>query len=616
LTQYQNASANWVKAGLLSVGGIPNRTTVCATVSPIGGGADDSTNINNAISNCPAGEVVSLSAGTFTIQDGNYIWINKGITVRGAGAGTTILTRTNGATLNSSNPGSHPSPMVALQPVCWNDCSNNTAATTALTADGTQGSYSVTVASASGFEAGQFVQIDELSGLTLQQDPEGFSNQVYAAGTYPDYELVYPDHSPGMSCDNANGSPPTDSSGPGQYFTNLNRFTTEIKYITNVSGNTITFDSPLTSNYRVSHTAELYASTTPYLQNAGVENLTVQYSDFGAINFSQCAYCWAKAVEVTLFLGQAGYGGVNFSSSFRSQLEGSYIHKVVWPYDGGNGYNISLNWGSSEILIENNISMLANKVDVVQASGAGSVFAYNYFDDGWDEVDAGGVWIETGMNGSHMIGSHHILFEGNETFNIDDDGTWGTAHYQTFLRNWATGFRAPFTDYANGNSAVNDLTNTPGGNEPYRALSAMRWAYNNAYLGNVLGTSGDMNDPSTWVYLGGVNSNPAEVMLGYDTCNGATDPEVAASATLDGNYDYLQNTVTWLPTDTTHTLPNSFYLSSAPSFFTGTACTYPWPPVTPNGSTPLPSPAGPSCKATDGIPAKARFDAGTPFVQP
>src|ERR1700675_2435684 len=35
----RDASANWKMAGLLSVGGIPNRTTQCGTtINPIGGG--------------------------------------------------------------------------------------------------------------------------------------------------------------------------------------------------------------------------------------------------------------------------------------------------------------------------------------------------------------------------------------------------------------------------------------------------------------------------------------------------------------------------------------------------------------------------------------------------
>src|SRR4051794_32664323 len=49
----RDASANWRKAGLLSVGGIPTRTTVCATVTPLGNGQDDTARIQTAIDACP-----------------------------------------------------------------------------------------------------------------------------------------------------------------------------------------------------------------------------------------------------------------------------------------------------------------------------------------------------------------------------------------------------------------------------------------------------------------------------------------------------------------------------------------------------------------------------------
>jgi len=146
-----NASANWQMAGMLSVGGIPNRTTVCATLSPSGG--NDSTNINNAIAACPSDQVVLLNPGTFTIAEGNFVLINNGITLRGSGPGTTILTRSGGATLGSYIPGSNPSPMIILGPQAY----NNGETATALTADADQGATSVEVTSTSGFYVGQIV---------------------------------------------------------------------------------------------------------------------------------------------------------------------------------------------------------------------------------------------------------------------------------------------------------------------------------------------------------------------------------------------------------------------------------------------------------------------------
>ena len=102
--------------------------------------------------------------------------------------------------------------------------------------------------------------------------------------------------------------------------------------------------------------------------------------------------------------------------------------------------------GSSEALIENGISVQANKVMVARSSGAGSVVAYNYMDDGYHQR-ARRYWQEIGLNGSHMVGSHHMLFEGNYGFNMDSDTTHGNSIYHTFFRNYATGYRGRFTDY-------------------------------------------------------------------------------------------------------------------------------------------------------------------------
>ena len=92
----RDAYANWKMAGLQSVGGIPNRTTICATVSPLGGGQDDAAQIQNAVNNCPSGEVVQLTAGTFTINAPHLVTIDKSITVRGSGpcAGATGVSST------------------------------------------------------------------------------------------------------------------------------------------------------------------------------------------------------------------------------------------------------------------------------------------------------------------------------------------------------------------------------------------------------------------------------------------------------------------------------------------------------------------------------------------
>ena len=108
-----------------------------------------------------------------------------------------------------------------------------------------------------------------------------------------------------------------------------------------------------------------------------------------------------------------------FANSFGLELREFYVHDGVWSEPGGGGYAISLSHGTSEVLIENGISVRVNKVILARCSGPGAVVGYNYMDMGY--ISTNGSWIEIGLNGSHMVGSHHMLFEGNYAFNADSD---------------------------------------------------------------------------------------------------------------------------------------------------------------------------------------------------
>src|SRR5438874_4468501 len=79
---------DWAQAG---AGAIPNRTNVCASLNP---GATVS-QINSAISGCPAGQVVFLNAGTYSGLNGQIL-LNKGVTLRGAGPDQTFLVWSGG----------------------------------------------------------------------------------------------------------------------------------------------------------------------------------------------------------------------------------------------------------------------------------------------------------------------------------------------------------------------------------------------------------------------------------------------------------------------------------------------------------------------------------------
>jgi hypothetical protein len=570
--------------GLLSKGGVPARNTVCTTVSPKGGGQDDSAAIQAALDACPSGQVVKLAAGTFTVN--NFVLIHKDITLRGGGAGVTTLQKTNGAKpLMDSAPDSQP--LVIVGPNRWPKTDDSTSQS--LTVDGAKGAMAVTVQSGAGFAPGQIVLLDELSGAKWQTDPLG-RGQVWAAD---DWRVTWQLHNPAWAGDDPLTAGTPTSGDAASWFCRQDRPTNEWKEIASVQGNVVTFTTPLHISYRASHTAQLTrvnASDT-HVSNAGVEALTVTGGSDGAIRFEHAAYSWAKNVEVTDWLGE----GAAIDGSFRVELRDSYLHDGAWPEPGGGGYAISLAGGSSEALIENNISMMANKVMVARCSGAGSVVAYNYVDDGFILTAEG--WIEIGLNASHMVGPHHVLFEGNYGFNFDSDKTHGSSTYHTVFRNWLRGVRRPFVNPQTSHN-MDDAAQSDNG--PKRCAGATAYSYWMSFVGNVLGASGQM---SGWVYDStgpDAMSKPSIFLLGWDDASPQPyDPKTVTTTLREGNWDWVQQKQSW-DTLSQRALPNSLYLTQKPAFFGAN----PWPWVDPSTGT------------TYTLPAKARFDAGTPNQVP
>jgi hypothetical protein len=664
---YNNVMTSWQKAGLAVIGGIPTRTQCGATLTPSGG--DDLSQITAAIAACPTNEAVQLGAGTFSITMSEYILLDKSITLRGTGTCNnpsspycqTVIDVSNGQLPTYAaggqcgtdtshivscvyNPAIYVSPPAGLFDQTWSGCPTTTSATgcsTALDADASQGQTTIQVHSLTNFSVGMWIRIDEASGATTQTDPSNSSGTVFAA---PDFTA-------------SSGSPATGKiayAGAGveigwAYGALYDRETSEIHLISAVGAGpcpgvncTLTFDSPLTIAYRQSgnHFAQVYwpasGSNVPisFIEKVGVENITITRATDGPINMTFCAYCWISHVEA--------YGwskGIALNNVARSELIGSYIHDCYDCENNGTEYPISIDGATTESLVSNNIILLAGKGMVARSTGGGNVVSYNYQDQTFYMASViGNYWLDQGVNGSHYVGSHHILLEGNYGTNCDDDETHGNVVYHTFFRNWCTGLRVPFNDpsfttatsstYNPSDAPVNDLTNTgfatgnaypySGGTAPHRAASTMRWDYWMAFVGNVLGEPGVTTTGNGWSYAQYTESNNNIWMLGWSggECPGCSDENLNGTNGSyyfrHGNYDYLNNSIVDWQAGYSRTLPNSFYLSAAPAFFSSGTCTYPWPWVTPTSGTQIQTN---SCRGS-GLPAKARWDAGTPFVQP
>lgn len=586
----EDRATTW-KPGLMATGSIPERTTVCATLTPRGSSLDDAEQIQSAIDACPEGQVVQLAEGTFIINGGAYLLINKGVTLRGAGPERTTLEKTDGAKVFTESVGENPTPLVIIGPARYSPIgSSSTDASATLTTSAEKGSLHIQVDDPSLFSPGQFVLLDEASGARWQADPQG-RGKIWAS---PDWRVVWQKHNPAVDFVDdfdAETFPATPESA-GSWFSRADRPTAEIKQISAISGSTIHFTTPIHISYRVANNAQLSRYAIDHVVHAGVEDLKIIGGDNGNLRFHWAAYSWTRNVDITRWHGE----GISIENSFGIELREFYVHDAAWAQPGGGGYGISLTAGSSEILIENGIVVRTNKLIVSRAAGAGSVVGYNYMDMSY--INTYGSWIEIGLNASHMVGSHHVLLEGNYSHNADSDKTHGNSIYLTFLRNYFRGVRARFENQAGG--IIDDARQPENG--PKRCAGAAAYSYWMSFVGNVLGAPGEMDG---WRYESSSMTVAAIWLLGWDdVAPYPADPMVARTALRHGNFDYVTNTVTWHPGVADHDLPNSLYLDAKPAFFNA-GRGYAWPWVTPEATT-----------KTHTLPAKARYDAGTPFMQP
>lgn len=654
---------NWQSAGMLAEGGIPARATIYTTIdaATYGNGASDArADIQAAIDACPTGQTVLLSSGVFRID--NYLYAKSGITLRGAGAGLTILRNVNGGVRDNTDLVTAAGNSLGILVVGtslfphWQNTSLMT-----LTANAAKGDTTVTVDSVAGRSPGEYVVISEdhfnTGSWEAKPDDNGAANHYENwqsdkirwarnrlvgtpvtitssdAGTdrftlpsdlpFEAGSLVYLEgHSGTLSPAAADGyyrvyDKPTattlrlqtidwnntiidvtaggtggtiTANRPGEYqqaggtidpddswlawhSRGYGHVYGETKRIASINGGTnqITFESPLTTDYRTSHTAQIAICDQAPVENFGVEKMSFHRGSHGAIRFQHAAKCWAYNVEVYEWIGH----GIHVEKSYRVHLEGCTVRYANWRYPGGGSYCVAIYDQSAECLVANCILVDANKAIAVNAAGAGCVLVDSYTDDTVVWSDQG--WMETGPNASHFAGSHHMLIEGCYGPNGDSDNTHGSSQAITYHRCHFAGRRTSYTDVTNR-----------------RCFGLGYGSLGMSLTGCVLGVSGGM---SGWALDGTDFSDPTDPVvykLGYDpgAWNQEADPDVIADFYDADNWNYLNNEINAAEAGTT---PNSYVYASAPAYFGGQA----WPWVTPTAGTKL---------AT--LPAKYRWEQG------
>jgi hypothetical protein len=602
-------AVNWANAGVL--GGIPNRTTVCVTFwngsgapsGSLGSNGDyyyetDGTiykkasgswstdgnalylDMQTAIQGCTANEVVYVTAGSYTLTH-CVAWNDvQNVTLRGAGADQTKFFMSGNDTCPEglgamfdlgTGVASYPGDTYHTDYANW-------------TAGYSQGTTSLTLSTTSGLAVGDTMIIDQCDDGFIGG---GSGNSTCTTGSATDTGNVW-------TCEVQNVCSVSPGSGGGR----TNRAQQQMVLVTacspscpNSGSTTVTISPGLyMPNWRSGQNPMAFwpASGTPAVGDS-VENLSI---------------------DMTGESGQSQSAGIMLFNAFGSWVTGvrfvNTVRNSVWLYQASrctiaNNYMygtqnaVSQSYGvehyiGSDNLIENNIGqhittpMLANGADV------GDVWAFNFDTDNYYIGSVG--WQMAGEQ-QHAAGTGMDLYEGNEGSGFLSDVIHGTHNLTTLFRNLWSGWQ-PSCD---GQACSNQVTSTQ---------SEYVGRYFN-YIGNVLGTSGVqntyVNSPSSRSQAGKQGAL-AVYELGWcgqngidqGVCTAGNDLYTATALYRWGNYDVENAAVQWNssevpsgltdgfanPVPSTHTLPSSFFLSTAPSFWTTPWGTPPWPAIGPD----------------------------------
>ncbi len=528
---------DWSRAGV--VGGIPTRTTVCATLNPGATAAQ----INAAISACPTGQVVSLTAGSYAISDDGIV-MKSGVTLRGAGADKTLLT------FSTTNYCSNLSAAICFSGT--NDWSGaaNTQPGAANAADWTagyaQGATQITLSNvgSTGITAGQYIYLDQ------------------ANDTAPGSDFFV--------CDQTMASCSLEGGNGGRVIGGVLRSQIQIVQVTAVNGSTYTITPGLYSpNWRASQSPSAWWATKP-IENAGLEDLSVDATNSGGqmnVAIYNAMNDWVRGVRL-IRTCTCQRDLVQLNMAAHSTVADSYFYGTQ-----GQSVNYGVEaYGASDDLIENNIFQHVVAPMVVQPS-LGSVYAYNYaINDTY--ADGQGIhWVQDEFI-QHNGGVEFQLYEGNVGPGFGGDVFHGNQLMNTLFRNYFLG-----TD--------------PGRADDTTVVSLESYVRYMNIVGNVLGTPGMT---TKYQVTAGPGADGTVFNLGGGNTEGsvtvAADPKVLSTLLRWGNYDTasaaarfeaseVPSAVTPLgnavPKD--HTLPASFFLATKPGWWPSTKA---WPPIGPD----------------------------------
>lgn len=599
-------AVDWTQAGI--PGGIPTRTTICATLGTSGQVPTfvqnvTSAQIVSAISSCTNG-IVLLNPGTYSGMSGISFGTKSNVTLRGSGADQTLLVFTSGGagTYNS---------LIAMQgSSSWaNGPPDNVCDWTAGYTPGTKvitlancGSTTPAVGSLANLKVGTIIMLDQVDELT----DTGQIWNCAEGGT-----LTTPT---AAVCANTVQGMEDRTNGPC-VLTECQRSQVMHVTVAHINGSQITLSQPLIMpNWRSGQAPQAWFATAATLVGDGLENMSLDNSAnvSGSIVFMMdCAQCWVKGVRTI----KANRSHVRQIYVYQNEIRDNYFYAN--QSGGVQAYGVEIADGDYNLNVNNIYQQITDSAPSCTGPCEANVFAYNL---NIYDLYASNNWFISG-NVMHAAGDAFNLTEGNVGTGVDLDSVHGTHHFESYFRNYFVGWQQHCQSgvcnlntvpmkFSSGSRYTNSIANVlgePGYHDTYNCLGSSSTCANRNTSIWEMGATGE----NVGVPVSGINGYCLDPGCGS---HGDYDPQVFSYSMRWGNYDTVTGGVRWcgnssdtgwsatcssiseIPTglasysnpvpsygDTgagQSAMPASFYYSSKPSWF-GSAS---WPIIGPDVS--------------------------------
>lgn len=615
---------DWSAAGVK--GGIPTNYTLCATINP----GTSAASMNSTIAGCANNTYVLLTSGTYSLSQSIEIH-RSNVLVVGAGPTHTQLNFT-GAGAGGAFSGTFYISTVAATGAT--DCTANPTFSTcpgeSNAADWTggysQGATTLTFANigSAGIGVGDYLNLDQRNevadnGGYMSNDnggngvfqesttfqamannvPSGNTGRIIAGVTWAQNQMVQVTAITGAGC----GGSPVTCTGAGPFTVTISPGLYENNWHTgNAAGSYMGY-------------AGVGVWFTKTISHVGVQNLAIDNSGCpdditcqSGIAFLNVDNPWVENVRVT----NTRRNHIWCINCVHGEFRDNYIYGAKNASSQSYGMEA---FGAFDSLIQNNIfQQVAGSIAF--AGMAGNVISYNY---SINETQAPSGFQQQDFV-LHSDGTELTLLEGNDAVAVAGDQLHGTSGKVTILRNWLSGLGYNTCTYSGGTCTNFANYNNQPTFQTY-PLDFLSYDRGINVIGNILGTPGYHTTGNGGVYqniptmadltndgvsAGQCNHSIYNLGFGQGECfnfasDGVLNDTVVSSALMRwGNYDVLNAAVRWNTTEAqpgsatnlaanmlansgSHVLPNSFYLSSKPSWWNVVAGVQPpWPAAGPD----------------------------------